>query len=111
MIETPLKRTWVDGLLKLNDSVPDGPLLLSEKVAAAVGRLPPPGGANRYAPEKTAVEPAPGSCEGSTSAVYASLWSSEVSNSRGPLTLPLEVSQVWSSAWPQNVTELILSER
>src|SRR4029453_19249016 len=111
MIDALSKRTRVDGLLKLNDSVPEGPLLLIVKLAAAVGRTPAPGGPTRYAPEKAAVEPAPGSCEGSTIAVYACLWSSEVSKSRGPSTLPLDVSEVWSSAWPQKVTELILSER
>ena len=33
-----------------------------------------------------------------------------MSNSSGPSTRPELVSQVWSSAWPQRVTELILSE-
>ncbi len=84
--------------------------MLSEKLEAAVGRPPGPGVPNTYAPVNVAVEPAPGSCDGSTSAVYAGLCSSETSNSSGPSTRPPLVSQVWSSAWPQKVTELIRSE-
>src|SRR5438552_587515 len=50
---------------------------------------------------------APGSCKGSTTAQYASLCLNEMSNSSGPSTRPADVSQVWLSALPQKVTDLI----
>src|SRR4029453_2870530 len=100
--------TLVDESLKLNSNVPAGPLLLKEKVAAPVRRPGPLPGRTTYAPAKVAFDPAPGSCEGSIRAVYASLCSSRVSNRSGASTRAVDVNHVWSSARPQNVTELRL---
>src|SRR5688572_7487194 len=107
-----VNRTLVDGSLKLNSSVPDGPLLLNEKMAAPVRRvLPLPGSRTTYVPERVAFDPAPGRCDGLISAVYASLCSSRVSNRSGAFTRAVDVNHVWSSACPQNVTELRLLAR